>query len=190
MNKLKLQVARWKFYYTRHIRVHLIYALLFTALAINAYSYMLWKQEWKYQSSLRGDAYIIREVVATPASASADEVMPVRNVKIGKKGSLADRNNNPGNLIFANQKGATVGEKGFAKFSTPQDGYNAVINQVKIDQMRGYTIKEFISKYAPPKENNTELYIKTITKNLLINEINNEALAKQLILFESGSVVN
>ena len=74
MNKLKLQVARWKFYYTRHIRVHLIYFLLFTALAINAYSYMLWKNEWNYQSSLLGEAYIIREVVATPASASTDEV--------------------------------------------------------------------------------------------------------------------
>ena len=75
MNKLKLQVARWKFYYTRHIRVHLTYALLFTALAINAYSYVLWKNEWKYQSSLHGENAIINTAaIVSPASASADEV--------------------------------------------------------------------------------------------------------------------
>ena len=74
MNKLKITIAKLKFFYHKRLRIHLIYFLLFSALAINAYSYMLWKNEVHLQSSLLGEAYIIREVVATPASASADEV--------------------------------------------------------------------------------------------------------------------
>ena len=36
------------------------------------------------------------------------------------------RNNNPGNLRFVGQAGATPGEGGFAKFETPQAGLDAL----------------------------------------------------------------
>ncbi len=38
--------------------------------------------------------------------------------------------NNPGNLIYAGQPGATSGPGGFAVFDTYQDGYNALVNQL------------------------------------------------------------
>jgi hypothetical protein len=40
------------------------------------------------------------------------------------------KNNNPGNLMYAGQPGATSGPGGFAVFDTYQDGYNALVNQL------------------------------------------------------------
>ena len=48
------------------------------------------------------------------------------------QGSLSYKNNNPGNLKFAGQSNATGQDaNGFAIFPTFQDGYNALINQVR-----------------------------------------------------------
>lgn len=96
----------------------------------------------------------------------------------GVKGSLAQRQNNPGNLKFVGQKNAVLGAKGFAKFKTPQDGFNALHNQIVLDAKRGHTLETFLYKYAPPKENNTLKYIAFISattgipsKSKLINHI-------------------
>jgi len=83
-------------------------------------------------------------------------------VDIPPTSRLAYVNNNPGNLRFANQFGASQGEGGFARFESPEAGFSALVNQVKLDQSRGLTLGEFISKYAPPSENDTELYISQI----------------------------
>lgn len=40
------------------------------------------------------------------------------------------QNNNPGNLVYAGQPGASPGPNGFAVFDTYQDGYNALVNQI------------------------------------------------------------
>jgi hypothetical protein len=72
-----------------------------------------------------------------------------------KRPTLADRNNNPGNLRFAGQRGAVLGDKGFARFNTPQDGFNALKRQILLDSKRGLVAGQFIHKYAPPNENNT-----------------------------------
>jgi len=50
------------------------------------------------------------------------------------QGSLAQRNNNPGNLRFAGQKGATKGDGGFAKFPSYDLGYAALVNDIKAKQ--------------------------------------------------------
>lgn len=108
-------------------------------------------------------------------------------------GSLADRNNNPGNLKFANQSGAVMGEGGFAKFNTPEDGYQALVNQVQLDQSRGETLEQFISKYAPPTENDTTTYIQQVASNLgvdpsmKISDIDANTLAQEIAQKESGS---
>ena len=47
-------------------------------------------------------------------------------------GTLAYQNNNPGNLIYAGQPGATPGAGGFAAFPTYQDGLNALYNQLNL----------------------------------------------------------
>lgn len=83
-----------------------------------------------------------------------------------KKGTLAQRQNNPGNLKFVGQAGATKGEKGFAKFATPVHGQAALENQIKLDASRGLSLEKFIYKYAPPKENNTKAYLASVSRAL------------------------
>jgi hypothetical protein len=117
------------------------------------------------------------------------------SIIIGIKGSLADKNNNPCNLMYVKQKGASKGFKGFAMFNSVEDGYQACINQVKIDQSRGLTLRKFITKYAPPHENDTWKYITTLASNLgisnntNISSIDSELLTKQLALFESQTII-
>jgi len=78
---------------------------------------------------------------------------------------LSIRNNNPGNLRMVGQPGAQEGEQGFAAFATPGQGLNALTRQVVLDtQERGLTLAEFITKYAPPSENDTERYISFIER--------------------------
>lgn len=67
-------------------------------------------------------------------------------------GSLAQRNNNPGNLRAG--KGQIGTQNGFAVFATPQAGWDALSNQIQLDASRGLTLQQFISKYAPASDNN------------------------------------
>ena len=82
-------------------------------------------------------------------------------------GPLSVRNNNPGNLRMAGQKGAVEGEAGFAKFETKEAGLRALRKQIVLDtQTRGKTLREFITKYAPPSENDTDAYISFISNKI------------------------
>ncbi len=75
-------------------------------------------------------------------------------------GPLSVRNNNPGNLKLAGQAGAVKGQGGFAAFSTPGQGLNALTRQVVLDtQTRDMNLEDFLNKYAPPSENKTNSYI-------------------------------
>jgi hypothetical protein len=83
------------------------------------------------------------------------------------------RNNNPGNLNFAGQTGASL-EDGpnarFAKFQTMAQGIAALASQLQRYAAQGVdTVASIISKYAPPNENNTGAYIKTVSKRLGVN---------------------
>lgn len=49
----------------------------------------------------------------------------------GQPGNLNVRNNNPGNLKFAGQAGATLGDNGFAVFQSIDDGYAALTRQLQ-----------------------------------------------------------
>jgi hypothetical protein len=64
-------------------------------------------------------------------------------------GTLAYKNNNPGNLIFVGQAGAVNDGGGFARFQTFDDGYNALVRQLKIYTDRGLTVSELTHKWAP-----------------------------------------
>lgn len=107
--------------------------------------------------------------------------------------SYAQKNNNPGNLKFVGQIGATQGLGGFAKFPTPEAGIQALASQVKLDASRGHTLASFINKYAPPSENDTKLYIKQLSQWLgvspetKISSIDNKELVKALAKKESSS---
>lgn len=72
-------------------------------------------------------------------------------------GSVAYINNNPGNLMYAGQAGATPGPGGFAVFSSYTAGYQALQNQIVLDATRGTdangnpvaTVGDLVSSWAP-----------------------------------------
>lgn len=87
-----------------------------------------------------------------------------------KKGSsVAERHNNPGNLVFAGQRGATVGETvaghTFARFKSTEEGVAALYRQLQLYQKRGIdTLTEIMGVYAPEGANNTGAYINALSK--------------------------
>ncbi|AXS00145.1 transglycosylase (plasmid) [Escherichia coli] len=111
------------------------------------------------------------------------------------------RNNNLGNLVFANQEGATLespnakGEQRFARFNTPEEGIRALANQVSsyyngTSAAAGYqklqTVSSIISKWAPPNENNTNQYIDNVSKYLGVSpnekiDVSNQEVMTQLV---------
>jgi len=118
------------------------------------------------------------------------------SVSIPATSRLASVNNNPGNLRFASQPGATKGEGGFAKFETPEAGVKALENQIKLDASRGLTLSAFINKYAPPSENNTTQYISQIVAMLgvkpdtPVKDIDLASITKAIAKKESGSTIS
>jgi len=72
-------------------------------------------------------------------------------------GSLSYNLNNPGNLIYAGQAGATpvtVNGTTWASFATYAAGFQALLNQIALDASRGLTISQFTAKYAPASDGN------------------------------------
>jgi hypothetical protein len=131
----------------------------------------------------------------------ASGVSGVFGVKIPQTSRIAYENNNPGNLKYVGQAGATKGSpvagapgSYWAKFETPEFGQAALENQVKLDQSRGFTVEQFVNKYAPSSENNTGLYIEQLTKALgvtattSLDSIDTKSIAKFLAQKESNTV--
>ena len=85
-----------------------------------------------------------------------------------RTGSRNWRNNNPGNLEygeFAKSQGAIGSDGRFAVFANYEQGRAAKETLLfEGSKYKGLTIGEAIKRYAPPKENNTGRYIKTVTK--------------------------
>ncbi len=104
------------------------------------------------------------DVGPPPMLARPEEPEQTGGVDIPKSSRIAYVHNNPGNLKYAGQEGAHKGEPaadgGFwAAFDTPDAGVAGLSRQVDLDASRGKTVKEFISKYAPPGSNDTAKYI-------------------------------
>lgn len=86
-------------------------------------------------------------------------------------GSISYQNNNPGNLVYAGQPGASPGAGGFAKFSTYDAGLTAEKNQITLDATRGTdingnpttTVSELLTSWAPPSQNDTASYISSVS---------------------------
>lgn len=66
------------------------------------------------------------------------------SINVGAKGSISDRQNNPFNLKIP---GSKTGAKGFTIFNTPEEGYAAGVNQLKLDQTRHLTADQWVDKY-------------------------------------------
>jgi hypothetical protein len=75
-------------------------------------------------------------------------------------GSLSYRYNNPGNLTYAGQPGASPVQvcnptcHTFADFDTVADGEAALDNQIESQAGKGQTILQFASQYAPASDGN------------------------------------
>lgn len=81
------------------------------------------------------------------------------------------RNNNPGNIEASDKnpwEGQTGSDGRFAKFETPEHGIRALgKNLITYYQKHGLdTVGEIITRWAPPKENKTDAYIKAICDQL------------------------
>ena len=83
------------------------------------------------------------------------------------------RNNNPGNLNFVGQKGASLERPGgrFAKFETAFDGLRAMSRQLTLYAKRGIdSVSSIISTWAPASDgNNTQAYVNGVAKALGVN---------------------
>lgn len=106
---------------------------------------------------------------------------------------LGLRLNNPGNLRYAGQAGATRGARGFAQFGSRQAGMDALANQLTLYSNRDHldTISGIIRKYAPPSENDTPTYIRQISSGMGVDpnqhlDINNPAVLSRLMTGITG----
>ena len=75
------------------------------------------------------------------------------NWSIFNPNSLAQANNNPGNLLYMGQPGATLGKGGFARFNTVEEGFQAEQNQIALDASRGLDLASFLEKMTPKSLN-------------------------------------
>lgn len=87
------------------------------------------------------------------------------------------RNNNPGNLRLSKDKWKGLRskqeDKEFFQFVSIEYGYRALIITLQNYRRKHncWTIREFITRYAPPSENNTESYIETVCKKMGVQDI-------------------
>ena len=85
------------------------------------------------------------------------------------------RNLNPGNIRHS--KTRYKGEKlsstdsSFKQFESIEAGYRAMFVLLHTYRVRGYgnTIAQFIARYAPPSENNTDAYVARVSKSAKID---------------------
>lgn len=80
--------------------------------------------------------------------------------------TLAFRNKNPLNIRYSKSikwQGQDGAQGGFVKFMDFYWGYRAAVKILRKYQQRGcYTIQGIISRWAPPSENQTDKYIKSV----------------------------
>ncbi|WP_338885558.1 structural protein [Xenorhabdus sp. TH1] len=109
-------------------------------------------------------------------------------------------NNNPGNIRHGDQWQGLCSrqtDQSFCQFIAPEYGIRAMIkilrNYVKLYDDR--TIRQFISRWAPPSENDTESYITYVSRSVGIDscaviDVNDQrvmtVLVKAMIQMENG----
>ena len=81
------------------------------------------------------------------------------------------RNNNPLNIRRSKDQWQgmkkTQSDSSFCQFETFEDGWRAafvLLTRTYYQKYRLYTIRAIVSKWAPPGENNTEAYIRNVSR--------------------------
>ena len=118
-------------------------------------------------------------------------------IVISPSARIATVHNNPGNLMFVGQRGAEKGEsrgKGsWAKFSSPEEGFYALMRDIDAKANQGHTLGSMMEKYAPRHENDTTSYINSLAKSLgvskdtKLHDIPKFQLARLIAEKESGT---
>ncbi|WP_063569323.1 phage tail tape measure protein [Achromobacter ruhlandii] len=108
------------------------------------------------------------------------------------------RNNNPGNLVYVGQEGASKETSGrFATFASAQEGLNALAAQLRRYGQRGLnSIQSIVNTYAPASENNTGAYANYLAQKMGIDtntqfDVNSDpaalaALIRGIVEYENG----
>ncbi len=96
---------------------------------------------------------------------------------IGKEGSMLPNSVNMrmvrehglwnvGHLVWAGQRGAVpvnINGRLWAGWPSYEESFEGLMRQIRLDASRGLTLEQFIYKYAPPTENDTERYIADVS---------------------------
>jgi hypothetical protein len=91
------------------------------------------------------------------------------------RGTVPNRLNNPGDLIFMKQAGAVPhaikGADGrvrvFCEFATPEDGLQALYKDLRLKAARGLTLRQTIRAWAPASDgNDPKSYLAFVCKQL------------------------
>lgn len=80
--------------------------------------------------------------------------------------SLPVRNNNPGDLRAAPWLQHPKIVNNFVVFETLAQGISGLYHQIALDVSRGVTLRQLITKWAPPTENNTSNYLEEAARRV------------------------
>lgn len=118
-----------------------------------------------------------RYVLAQPTVSVRDFALAIQRKEGWYAGSRSYRNNNPGNVKFVGQKGASADADGFAKFPSYKAGFDYLvwmITRAKRGESKVYqpdmTVLRFFAVYAPVSENDTIQYARVVREWLGVNE--------------------
>lgn len=107
------------------------------------------------------------ESAPTPSSTSPQTTSSSTSSAPGTGNTLADKNNNPGNLVTTRDNWlGKIGDDGkFVRFQTYELGSRALAKNLYNGAV-GNSIESYMNKYAPKSENDTDAYIKQVSKAL------------------------
>jgi len=85
----------------------------------------------------------------------------------GVPGALPTRQNNPGDLVHAPGETHVPGEPdAIGSFENAEMGWDRLERQLTLYAERGLTLRQMVSIYAPPPENDTAAYLKFLCQGL------------------------
>ena len=86
----------------------------------------------------------------------------------GIPGAVPTTHNNPGDLRHGPHEQHPGDPDAVGTAETAADGWADLERQITLDVARGLTLRQFIYKFAPPSENNSERYLNFVCAGLNI----------------------
>lgn len=145
------------------------------------------------QEDSSSEAVLVTTGVSVPVSAQRIGNAVIYTMADGSQvkrngGTRAWRNLNPGNIRYGkfSQNAGAIGkdEKGFAIFPSESAGMRAIDSLLRTDTYYHLTIRDAISKYAPPFENDTVRYHQSLARHTglsidrKLSDLNNNEMTK------------